>query len=65
MWATETLAASKSAFEGVTFSVEDRDKHKWKVELPTGYTAKRQAIQREQVLKAGARLAQVLQTIFP
>ena len=64
-WATETVQTSKVAFEGLTFSAEDEAKHKWQVTFPAGYMAKRQEIQREQLIKAGARLAQVLQAIYP
>ena len=64
-WATETVHASKAAFDGVPFSAEDQSKHTWKVTLPAGYSVHRQALQREQILKAGGRLAQVLQALFP
>jgi hypothetical protein len=33
--------------------------------LPTGYSAGRVQVQREQLLKAGARLAQLLQAFWP
>jgi len=64
-FATHTLTASKTAFDGLTFSAENQSKHKWNVTLPAGYAAQRQSLQREQVLRAGARLAQVLQELFP
>jgi len=64
-WATESIHASKVAFVDVTFSAEDEAAHKWKATEPAGYTNKRQAIQREQLIEAGAQLAQVLKAVFP
>jgi hypothetical protein len=64
-WATETIQNRKPAFAGVSYSAEDVTHHKWKVTLPVDYPARRPALQREQVVKAGARLAQVLQALFP
>jgi hypothetical protein len=35
------------------------------ITFPAGYTTKRQGIQREQLIKAGARPAHVVQAIYP
>jgi len=54
----------EGAFDGVTFSSED-SKHHWRITLPPGYAASRDELQRQQVIKAGARLAQLLRELFP
>ena len=63
-WASDTMLASKPAFKGLTFSHEDNEHH-WLVTLPDGYSEMRATMQREQLIKAGARLAQVLEAIWP
>jgi hypothetical protein len=63
-WATDTIVVGKGAFEGLTFSAKRQD-HKWAVTLPPGYSKSRTALQREQLIKAGARLAQILNAIWP
>jgi hypothetical protein len=63
-WASETLGEGKKAFQDLTYSQED-PAHHYAVTLPPGYTALRSEIQRTQILRAGARLAQVLSTIWP
>lgn len=64
MWATETLSAGKTAFANIVFT--DKTGSSWNVrELPPDYAASRMALQRQQELKAGARLAQILLTLFP
>lgn len=64
-WATDTLQVGKAAFKNLTFATEDGVKHSWPVTLPPGYSSARTKLQREQLIKAGARLAQVLEAIFP
>jgi len=63
-WATESLALGTRAFEGITYSAEDGSHH-YKIVLPAGYSSFRTRAQRDQVTKAGARLAQVLTAIWP
>jgi hypothetical protein len=63
-WATETLTVGKVAFEGLTYSNEDSHDH-YQVTLPAGYSTTRGKLQQQQIIKAGARLAQILQTIWP
>lgn len=65
LWATDTLASSKLAFGQLKFAAEDDSTHTWVVTLPVGYARARSKIQRQQLLKAGGRLAQVLKDIFP
>lgn len=56
-WATDTMHSAAPAFAGATFSAEDPSKH-WEVTLPPNYASEREIVQRTQLLKAGARLAQ-------
>jgi hypothetical protein len=62
-WATQSLEQARAAFEGLTFSAR-QDTH-WNVTLPDGYTARAEAIKRQQLTLAGARLAFVLKAVFP
>ena len=64
-WATETVLASHAAFQGLSFGPEDGVKTTWPVTEPAGYAATRAALQKDQLVKAGARLAQILTTIWP
>jgi len=64
-WATDTLLAAKPAFKDLTFSPEDTEHHHWLVTLPDGYSDTRASVQRRQLIKAGARLAQILRAIWP
>ncbi len=57
-WATQSLEQGRLAFDGLTFSAKQGDH--WNVHLPTGYNAKADAIKRQQLTIAGAKLAQVL-----
>jgi len=63
-WATDTIQSADAAFSGVGFAPEDTHHH-WQASLPDGYAASRAALQRTQVVKGGARLAQLLQAIWP
>jgi len=59
VWATDTLIVGKAAFTGLSYGhVANK---KWKVTLPPGYDTTHRDLQREQLLNAGARLAQILQ----
>ncbi len=66
-WASDTLLVAHRAFSGVTYR-EDLTKPKhWTAEFKDrkAYLKAKNRIQREQLAKAGARLAQVLNTIWP
>jgi S1/P1 Nuclease len=63
-WATDTILAGKPAFKGLKFSKED-SKHQWQVTLPAGYSKMRTDTQSKQLIKAGARLGQLLEAIWP
>jgi len=67
-WATESVVASHAAFMGLGFAAEvdaGRPSQHWPTTEPAGYAATRAAIQKQQLVKAGARLAQLLNAIFP
>lgn len=63
-WATQSLEQARLAFDGLQFSA--RQGSHWNVSLPSGYSARADAIKRRQLTLAGARLAQVLKaTLAP
>jgi hypothetical protein len=64
-WASDTLQVSRAAFQGVVFGEEHAGRHTWTVTLPAGYTERREELQRRQLIKAGARLAELMQRLFP
>ena len=67
-WASETVGVSRAAFAGLTFGAEaSANTHgaTWPVVEPPGYAAHRAALQKEQLVRAGARLAQLLEVVFP
>jgi hypothetical protein len=61
-WASQSLDEAKLAYQGLKFSA--RQGSHWTVNLPAGYSAKADAIKRQQLTQAGARLAQVLKAVF-
>jgi hypothetical protein len=67
-WATETVAAAHGAFDGLAFSHSGAQKAgDWVVKIPDrpAYAAQRRNVQEKQVAHAGARLAQLLNAIWP
>ncbi len=64
-WASDTVLASHTVFSGLIFGGENTSKGTWPVTEPTGYSAAKASLQKKQLVKAGARLAQLLQAIFP
>ena len=64
-WASETVIASHRAFRGVSFGAEDLAHTTWPVTEPAGYGTARAKLQKAQLVKAGARFAQLLKAIFP
>src|SRR5262249_2521378 len=63
-WATEIIPNGKQAYQGITYSNEDAHNH-YQIQVPQGYNTMKAGIQHDQVIKAGARLAQILKNIFP
>jgi len=62
-WASDSIAQADQAFSGLTFS-PFAGTH-WTVMLPSGYNRSMSSIKKRQLTRAGARLAQLLQDIFP
>lgn len=66
-WATETLIVSHEAFMDITFNREADKPGHWTAEFQDRktYLKTKNRIQADQLVKAGARLAQVLNSIWP
>jgi hypothetical protein len=62
-WASETLGEAQLAFRGLRFGAKKGND--WTVTLPVSYSTKMNAIKKRQLTKGGARLAQLLQAIWP
>jgi S1/P1 Nuclease len=61
-WASGTVQAAQSAFNGLTFGPA-RGGH-WSVTLPSTYSSRMNTIKKKQLTLGGARLAQLLHDIF-
>jgi hypothetical protein len=72
-WATDSIQISHQAFAGLHFSMRpaasanvERMPEKWDVSgIDANYQARADAIKMQQLAKAGARLAQLLESIWP
>ena len=67
-WAGETLKVSREAFAGLSFGAEENTgtlQSRWPVTEPAGYAGRRAALQKQELVRAGARLAQLLEAVFP
>jgi hypothetical protein len=64
-WADDTLEVSRAIFAGLVFGEENAARHTWPVTFPVGYAERREGLQRRQLVKSGARLAELLQKLFP
>jgi S1/P1 Nuclease len=64
-WASDTVMKSHDAFAGLTFSAAVNGYWTAQVADKPGYEQKADAIARAQIAKAGARLAQLLNSIWP
>jgi hypothetical protein len=67
-WASETLLVARDAFKGLSFQpVDPAPRQKWSVAFDdaTSYRQAADAIKRKQLAKGGARLAEILNTIWP
>ncbi|HLO96537.1 MAG TPA: S1/P1 nuclease [Burkholderiaceae bacterium] len=67
LWASETMAEAEGAYAGLQFGERQSSLRgsRWVVTLPADYETRSQALVRQQLARAGARLAQLLQTIWP
>jgi len=63
VWASDTQKNAVKAFAGLKFGPKTQGK--WSVKYPTGYAKSMNAIKKQQLTKAGARLAQLLTAIWP
>ncbi|MGJ4939385.1 S1/P1 nuclease [Bradyrhizobium sp. HKCCYLS1011] len=69
LWATDTLKVAQDAFGGPSFGPKGTD-HKWPVsygspEKHMAYLHHMDEVKRQQLAKAGAHLAEILNTIWP
>ncbi len=67
-WASETVVAARSAFNGLSYTHTGALKPgDWVVKIAdrAAYAAQRRQLQEQQVARAGARLAQLLNAIWP
>ncbi|MDB6104490.1 MAG: putative signal peptide protein [Gammaproteobacteria bacterium] len=62
-WASESVAQANLAMSGLAFGPQTGTH--WSVVLPAGYSAKMKSIKKVQLTRGGARLAQLLQDIWP
>jgi hypothetical protein len=64
IWARDTVMASHQAFKGLQFGAEDSG-GKWTATAQANYAQSRVMLQQSQIAKGGARLAQLLNAIWP
>lgn len=62
-WAGDTLLAARQAFNGLKFGASRQGT--WSVTLPADYNGRRSDVQKEQIIKAGAHLAELLRGVWP
>ena len=62
-WATETLLLARKSLHGLVFSAKQANQ--WTTTLPYAYDPGMEAVKKQQLTAAGARLAQVLKTVWP
>ena len=64
-WATDTVLAAQEAFSEATFAPGSNGK--WTITFPdrNAYLRAADALKHKQLAKAGARLAELLNTIWP
>jgi hypothetical protein len=62
-WADDTIVIARQAFAGLTFG--NLQNGNWNATLPAEYGSTKDRIQKEQLVKAGTRLAELLRTLWP
>ncbi len=62
-WGSESVVLAATAHEGLHFNPKQGET--WQISLPEGYEARADAIKRQQLTRAGARMAYVLKLAFP
>lgn len=65
-WASESVAAAKTAYSGMAFSRDSDGKH-WDIQLvdPQSYVSTRKSLQIQRLVSGGARLAATLNSLWP
>ncbi|MET0518992.1 MAG: S1/P1 nuclease [Burkholderiaceae bacterium] len=63
-WASDTIVVGKPALSVLHFGARGADGN-WPATHPASYPKDREALQRQQIVKAGARLAELLRAIWP
>jgi hypothetical protein len=63
VWASESIKTSQQPFEGLAFTGDTGNS--WKVSLDQGYDMHADNIKQRQIVLGGARLAQLLRTVWP
>lgn len=63
-WASDTLRSGKAALMVLHFGPQGPG-GRWPATHPASYSKDREALQRQQIVKAGARLAELLRTLLP
>jgi hypothetical protein len=65
-WADESIVAAAQAFAPLSFGPRPRGSAEWPARAAEpAYRQAREALQQEQLVKGGARLAQILRTLWP
>lgn len=66
-WASETLLAARAAYAGIAFEPQSSSTGHWTARFddPAAYRLSKRRQQTEQVTRAGARLAQLLNAVWP
>ena len=66
-WAGETVLVAREAFAGLSFRRESTSPARWTVRFDdrSGYLLRKEEIQAQQLTRAGARLAAVLNALWP
>ena len=66
-WASQTLLAARAAYAGIAFEPQSAATGHWTARFddPAAYRLSKRRLQTEQLTRAGARLAQLLNAIWP
>jgi hypothetical protein len=64
VWASDTVVSAQPAFSALTFGPQASNGH-WPAAHGRDYSRNREALQRQQLIKGGARLAELLRAIWP
>jgi hypothetical protein len=64
-WASDTVLAARSAFDGLAFRGDDPRHWRVKLKTPARHVQRENKLKYYQIAKAGGRLAQLLNAIWP